>query len=154
MTFSSSLYHAWQLLLAKFFDLLKLESWPPGPPEPTALGVRGQIWIAYSVLRYMKVKPYQFGLANICKRFLRTLKHSGFTNKPKSTRKYLFDRPGFWGLEWTTPFKLNDIKIFHSGTLFLTYETSIIKFLYWYLGRNQDFKYFWCEFVRRVSFQI
>ena len=34
MTFLSSLYHAWQLLLAKFFDLVKLEFWPPGPPEP------------------------------------------------------------------------------------------------------------------------
>ena len=56
-----------------------------------ALGVRGQIWIAYSVLRYMKVKPYQFSLATI----------SGFrdhldiprllTDTPKSTRNYLFD---------------------------------------------------------------
>ena len=63
MKFLSSLYHAWQLLLAKFFDLVKLEFWPPGPPSP--LGVRGQIWIAYSMLRYMKVKPYQFGLATI-----------------------------------------------------------------------------------------
>ena len=34
MKFLSSLYHAWQLLLAKFFDLVKLEFWPPGPPEP------------------------------------------------------------------------------------------------------------------------
>ena len=32
--FLSSLYHAWQLLLAKFFDLVKLEFWPPGSPEP------------------------------------------------------------------------------------------------------------------------
>ena len=61
--FLSSLYHAWQLLLAKFFDLVKLEFWPPGPPSP--LGVRGQIWIAYSLLRYMKVIPYQFGLATM-----------------------------------------------------------------------------------------
>ena len=36
MKFLSSLYHAWQLLLAKFFDLVKLEFWPPGPPEPPA----------------------------------------------------------------------------------------------------------------------
>ena len=61
--FLSSLYHAWQLLLAKFFDLVKFEFWPPGPPSP--LGVRGQIWIAYSVLSDGKVKPYQFGLATI-----------------------------------------------------------------------------------------
>ena len=42
------------------------ETWiltPGAPPSP--LGVRGQIWIAYSVLWYMKVKPYQFGLATI-----------------------------------------------------------------------------------------
>ena len=61
--FLSSHYHAWQLLLSKFFDSVKLEFWPPGPHKPP--GVRGQIWIAYSVLRYMKVKPYQFGLATI-----------------------------------------------------------------------------------------
>ena len=42
-------------------DYSKFDPW--GPPGP--LGVRGQIWIAYSVLRYMKVKPYQFGLATI-----------------------------------------------------------------------------------------
>ena len=34
---------------------------PRGPPGP--LGVRGQIWIAYSVLSDGKVKHYQFGLA-------------------------------------------------------------------------------------------
>ena len=36
--FLSSLYHAWQLLLAKFFDLVKLEFWPSGPPSPIGVG--------------------------------------------------------------------------------------------------------------------
>ena len=40
MTLLSSLYYAWQLLLAKFFDLVKLEFWPPGPPEPYQFGFR------------------------------------------------------------------------------------------------------------------
>ena len=60
--FLSFLCYAWQLLSAKFFDLVKLEFWTPGP---RSLGVRGQIWLAYSVLRYMKVKRYQFSLATI-----------------------------------------------------------------------------------------
>ena len=36
---------------------------PRGPSS--SLGVRGQIWIAYSVLSDGKVKPYRFGLATI-----------------------------------------------------------------------------------------
>ena len=38
--FLSSLYHAWQLLLAKFFDLMKLEFDPWGPQAPWGSGVK------------------------------------------------------------------------------------------------------------------
>ena len=61
--FLSSLYHAWQLLLAKYLIWWNMNFDPRGPPSP--LGVRGQILIAYSVLSDGKVKPYQFGLATI-----------------------------------------------------------------------------------------
>ena len=39
--FLSSLYHAWQLLLSKFFNLVKLEFCPPGPAgAPWGSGVK------------------------------------------------------------------------------------------------------------------
>ena len=87
--FLSSLYHAWQLLLAKFFDLVKLEFWPPGPPEPPG----GQGSNLNSLFRALRWEGFALSIwFGYYERFLRTLKHSTFTNKPKSTRKYLYDR--------------------------------------------------------------
>ena len=60
MQFLLSINHAWQLLLAKFFDLVKLEFWPLAAPRP---GVRGEIRLTYSLLSNMKVWPSKFGLS-------------------------------------------------------------------------------------------
>ena len=88
MTFLSSLYHAWQLLLAKFFDLVKLEFWPQGPPEPPG----GQGSNLNSLFRALWWEGFALSIwFSNYKWFLRTLPYYGFTNKPKSTRKYLFD---------------------------------------------------------------
>ena len=87
--FLSSLYHAWQLLLAKFFDLVKLEFWPSGPPEPPG----GQGSNLNSLFRALRWEGFALSIwFGYYKRFPRTLKHSAYTDKPKSTRKYLFDR--------------------------------------------------------------
>ena len=63
----SSPEHTWQLFLAKFFHSVKFEFDPQNDPPsaPGPRGVRGQIWIAYSLLSNMKVIPYQFGGANM-----------------------------------------------------------------------------------------
>ena len=78
IAFLSSLKHTWQLLLAKFFDLLKFDFDPPGDPpsDPEPPEVGGQIWIAYAVLSGMKALPYQFGWATI----------SGFRDHSRLTR--------------------------------------------------------------------
>ena len=91
--FLSSLYHAWQLLLAKFFDLVKLEFWTPGPPEPPG----GQGSNLNSLFRALRWEGFALSIwFGYYKRFPRTLKHSAYTDKPKSTRKYLFDLRVIW----------------------------------------------------------
>ena len=92
MTFLSSLYHAWQLLLAKFFDLVKLEFWPPGPPEPPG-GQGSNLNSLFRALRWEGL-PLSIWFCYY-KRFLRTLAYYAVTHKPKSTHKYLFN-----GLIW------------------------------------------------------
>ena len=86
--FLSSLYHAWQLLLAKFFDLVKLEFWPPGPPEPPG-GQGSNLNSLFRALRWEGL-PLSIWFCYY-KRFLRTFTRSGVTDTHKSTRKYLFD---------------------------------------------------------------
>ena len=88
MTFLSSLYHAWQLLLAKFFDLVKLEFWPPGPPEPPG-GQGSNLNSLFRALRWEGL-PLSIWFCYY-KRFLRTFTRSGVTETHKSIRKYLFD---------------------------------------------------------------
>ena len=88
MTFLSSLYHAWQLLLAKFFDLVKLEFWPPGPPEPPG----GQGSNLNSLFRALRWEGFALSIwFGYYKRFLRSFAYYPVTDKAKSTRKYLFD---------------------------------------------------------------
>ena len=88
MKFLSSLYHAWQLLLAKFFDLVKLEFWPSGPPEPPG----GQGSNLNSLFRALRWEGFALSIwFGYYKRFPRTFAHYPDTDKPKSTRKYLFD---------------------------------------------------------------
>ena len=79
----SSPEHTWQLFLAKFFHSVKFEFDPQNDPPsaPGPRGVRGQIWIAYSLLSNMKVIPYQFGLATM----------SGFRDHSRLT--YLRTKP-------------------------------------------------------------
>ena len=80
----SSLYHAWQLLLAKFFDLVKLEFWPPGPLEPPG----GQGSNLNSLFRALRWEGLPLSIwFGYYKRFPRSFKRSTVTNRPKSTRK-------------------------------------------------------------------
>ena len=111
MKFLSSLYHAWQLLLAKFFDLVKLEFWTLGPLEPPW----GQGSNLNSLFRALQWEGFALSIwFGYCKRFLRSFAHYALTNKPKSTRKYLLDRIGLFEkflFQFLAVFMFLDIKI-------------------------------------------
>ena len=88
MQFLPSFNHAWQLLLAKFFDLVKLEFWPPGPPEPPG-GQGSNLNSLFPALRHEgHTLSIWFGYYE---RFPRSFAIYGVPNKAKSTFKYLLD---------------------------------------------------------------
>ena len=88
MQLLSSLNHAQQLLLAKFFDLMKLEFWPPGPPEPPG----GQGSNLNSLFPALQHEGHTLSIwFGYYERFPRSFATHVFTDKAKSTSKYLLD---------------------------------------------------------------
>ena len=88
MQFLPSFNHAWQLLLAKFFDLVKLKFWPLGPPEPPG----GQGSNLNSLFPALQHEGHTLSIwFGYYERFPRSFATHVFTDKAKSTSKYLLD---------------------------------------------------------------
>ena len=88
MQFLPSFNHAWQLLLARFFDLAKLEFWPLRPPDLP--GVQGSNFISLFPAHCHEGHTLSiwFGYYEW---FPRSFVTYIVMNKAKSTSKYLLD---------------------------------------------------------------
>ena len=90
--FLSPLKHTPQLLLIKFFDLMKFDFDPPGT-HPSDPGLQGSN--SNSLFRALQHEDLTLSIwLGYYKRFPRSFATQTVMNTPKSTRKYLLDHKG------------------------------------------------------------